>query len=134
MGVLSDDILKELPFDAMPDACILEEHSRAHTKTAGKWDVPEMVWVAPGAALAGLEITIWECPYEGPKGKWKKGFIMHSELIEKPYDPRWGDWFPKEDYFSSYQHMDEIIQRHTHGMLNLNRLKELNRIWNRNLS
>lgn len=132
MSILDADLIaQELPFEAMPDACLLQRISKDKVLRSRHMDIQDEVWEAKGAELAGLQMTFWECPWSTPHGNYPGGYIMHSALIEQPYDPRWGDDFPKEDFFSSYQHMEEIIERHTHGMLNMSRLKELNRIWNK---
>ena len=132
MSILGSDLInQELPFEAMPDACLLQRmdihdlHHKPHHALASM-----DLWVAKGAELAGLQIVIWPCEWSEPHGNYPAGYIMNTSLIEPPFDPRWGDCFPKEDFFSSYQHMEEIIERHTFGMLNIARLKELNRIWN----
>lgn len=127
MSVLDPNIGKqELPFiGVMPDACLLDERDRRDTKLAGRnLNAPDRVFMAEGAKLVGLEITIWRCPYANTI----PGYVMHTELIHEPHDRRWAHGYPFEDFFSSYQHMDEIIQRHTNCMLNLERLKNLNRI------
>ena len=132
MSILDADIIQQtLPFEAMPDACLLERIDRSEVKINLHHTLPETVYVARGAELAGLRMIIWPCEWSQPHGDiYPGGYIMNSSLIEQPYDPRWGDSFPKEDFFSSYQHMEEIIERHTGGMLNMSRLKNLNRIYN----
>lgn len=92
--------------------------------------IPKEVWIAKGTELVGLQVAIWPCPFSKPNGVFPDGYVMYSVLLEQTYNPNWGAHFPQEDFFSSYIHMDEIIQRHTCGMLNLKRFIELNRIYN----
>ena len=132
MSILSSDIIdQELPFDALPDACLFQriDIHDLHHKPHHAFSSADL-WVAKGAELAGLQMVIWPCEWSTPHGNFPGGYILNSSLIEQTYDPRWGDHFPEEDFFSSYKHFDEILQRHTHGMLNLNRLTELNRLYN----
>lgn len=130
MSILDADILQqELPFEAAPDALGLKRINRTDVIRSRHEDIPTDVWSAPGAALAGIQMTFWECPWSTPHGMYPGGYIVHTNLIEQPYDPRWGDVFPREDFCSSYQHMEEIIERHTHGMLNIARLKRLNNLY-----
>lgn len=130
MSILDADILQqELPFEAAPDALGLKPINRQEVLRTRHGDIPNKVWVAKGAELAGVQMTFWDCPWSTPHGMYPDGYIVHTALIEPPYDPRWGDDFPKEDFCSSYQHMEEIIERQTHGMLNISRLKRLNKIY-----
>lgn len=125
MGLLDPDLInKELPFEAMPDACILTPTSKIHINHPRKLELPEMVYVAFGARLINLQMIFY--PYDRCEG-----WIMDTSLNDMPYDPRWGDGYPRNDYFSNrWSHMEEMLERHTHGMLNIERLKQLNRIWN----
>lgn len=133
MSILDPDTLQQehLSLDALPDACLLQRidvhdlHHKPHHALASM-----DLRVAKGAELVGLQIVIWPCEWSEPHGKYPGGYIMNTSLLEQTYDPRWGSHFPQEDFFSSYQHMGEILQRHTHGMLNMERLYNLNRIYN----
>lgn len=124
MGLLDPDLInKGLPFEAMPDACLLTPTPTAKITHGRKFELPEIVYVAEGARLINLQMIFYP---------WDKapGWIINTRLIEPPYDPRWGDIFPEEDYFSNrWSHMEEMIERHTKGMLNIERLKNLNKIY-----
>lgn len=124
MSLLDPDLInKELTFDAMPDALGLIKISREDIMHNRKFELPGTLYMAQGAQLINIQMIFY--PHDAAPG-----WIIESDLISKPYDPRWGDTFPRRDFFSNrWPHLEEMLERHTSGMLNIERLVNLNRIF-----
>lgn len=122
MSVLSDDpVTQDDLFECLPRTLGFVQIKKPEYL---REDFAEY-WRAPGAELVGLNIVIWRYI---PGRTALSGYIMDTRRTDKSYDPTW-DLEQEQDFFSSFQHCDEILCRHTKGMLNINRLQNLNRIW-----